>query len=329
MGALDELRASSPGADFVSLLYRQVATVATVHRFPAPSGHRRWDVSDVQEAAHDFLVEGGHNKLIELAARVDDEEGLVRLLAVMVRNHLRQAGRRTTLGKLIIRLRKVLEDPQFAVVPPRVPGAGNYTLAGGRTEPFAGRLDQLVEAARAVPDIRVVKWSPNAKREGPVADAPSLRALSAAVLTAANGSVDLTTLAEILAGRLGLDPRSVAVALPVEDIDDLANYATAVGGSVGDTGSDTHSAGADADGVVAAILEQLSSRERLVLACLHETVRQIADQTGLPVSTAGAVKQRVLDKVRAMLSDLPSEDAEAAAVAARDAARREAGFDPL
>ena len=34
------------------------------------------------------------------------------------------------------------------MVPPREPGAGNYALAGGPTEPFAGRPNQLVEAAR-------------------------------------------------------------------------------------------------------------------------------------------------------------------------------------
>src|SRR5680860_554008 len=53
MTALEELQAANLGADFVKLLYRQVATVAKAHRFPPPGWHRDWTVDDVQETAHD------------------------------------------------------------------------------------------------------------------------------------------------------------------------------------------------------------------------------------------------------------------------------------
>ena len=75
-----------------------------------------------------------------------------------------------------------------------------------------------------------------------------------------------------------------------------------------------------------AVLDQLTDRERLVLAWLASPVRTIADRTGLAVSTAGLLKQRVTDRLRTMLADDP--DAEATALACRDLAAAELGIDP-
>lgn len=330
MTPLEELRADAVGEAFVALLYRQVAVVARLHRFPPIEGHRAWTVEAVHEAGHDFLADGGYVKLAELVARVETDEALARLLAVMVRNFFRQRGRKTTLGKLVRRLRNVLaEDERFMVVPDGRPGAGNVTLTGGNTEPYVGSPANLIDAARTVREVTVVRWSPSARREGPLADAPSLRALSAAVLEAAAGSLELVFLAEVVATRLGVDPRAVPAAIAVEDIDDLTAHGEA--DQVG-SAEDPREAAAgrlERDEVVDAVLAQLSVRERLVLAWLHEPVRTIADRTGLAVSTAGAVKQRVTNKVLAMLSGLDTRDAETIALAARDSARQEAGLDPV
>jgi hypothetical protein len=329
MTALQELRAGALGEAFVKLLYRQVAVVAKAHRYPQPEGHSSWTVDAVQETAHNFLVDGGHKDLIEMAARVDNDPALERLLATMVRNHLRKRGRRTTLGKLIIRLKSVLaEDDQFSVISSGIPGAGYYTLHNGPTDPFNGRTDSLEAAAQSVIDVTVVRWSPTARREGPVADAASLKALCAAVLGAANGSVDIVTLANVIADRLGIDPRGVPAALAVEDIDDLTShgYGVTVGTAAPD---DATGSRIELDEITESILEQLTAREKLVLACLHETVRVIANQTGLRVSTAGSIKQRVTAKLHTILARLDETEGEAIAIAARDAARKEVGFDPV
>ena len=58
-----------------------------------------------------------------------------------------------------------------------------------------------------------------------------------------------------------------------------------------------------------AVLDQLTDRERLVLAWLASPVRTIADRTGLAVSTAGLLKQRVTDRLRTMLADEPDAEA--------------------
>lgn len=348
MTALEELRAGELGEAFVALLYRQVAVVAAVRRFPPPEGYGSWTKDAVLETAHDYLTSPeAHRRVLELAARVDSDSSLQSALSEMVRNFLRERGRKTTVGKLMRRLRNVLQDDdRFLIVGAGQAGAGMVALASGPTDPSVVPVRDLVDAARAVTKVSVVKWSPSARREGPVADSDSLRRLSHAVVEAARGSVERATLAEVIATRLGIDPRSVPAAIPVEDIDSRVQRDRAADGRSGgaDRGTDRRSEKAhlreepatdstatslEREEIASALLEQLSDRERLVLAWLHETVRTIADQTGLPVSTSGAVKQRVTDKLRAMLVDLDPATAEWAALAARDAARQEVGLDPV
>ena len=52
MSAYDELTATgSLGRDGVALLYRTVAAVARVHRFPPPEGYSTWTTDAVTEVA--------------------------------------------------------------------------------------------------------------------------------------------------------------------------------------------------------------------------------------------------------------------------------------
>jgi hypothetical protein len=344
MTALEEVRAGELGEAFVAVLYRQVAVVAAVRRFPPPEGYGSWTKDAVLETAHDYLTSPqAHRRFLELAARVDSDSSLESALSEMVRNFLRERGRKTTVGKLMRRLRTVLQDDdRFLIVEAGQAGAGMVALASGPTDPSVLPVRDLVDAARAVTEVSVVKWSPSARREGPVADSDSLRRLSHAVVEAARGSVERATLAEVIATRLGIDPRSVPAAIPVEDIDSRVQRDRAADGRSGGTdrrserahlreepATDSAASSLEREEIAAALLEQLSDRERLVLAWLHETVRTIADQTGLPVSTAGAVKQRVTDKLRTMLVDVDPTTAEWAALAARDAARQEVGLDPV
>lgn len=330
MTPLEELRAGEIGESFVKLLYRQVAINAKIHRFPPPQQHPAWTAEAVIETSHDFLTaRDSWRKMVELAARVEDDDALERLLSVIARNYLRQRGRETVIGKLIRRLRNVLgDDARFFFVPAGQPGAGNVALTDASTEQYAGDERELFDAARSVRDISVVRWSPSARREGPLSDKESLRKLCAAVLQAANGSLELAILARVIVGRLGVDPRAVPATIPVEDVDDVAAHTEAASGAVGSQSGDVDG-GIEREEMVAAVLAQLSDRERLVLAWLHETVRVIADRTGLPVSTAGAVKQRVTDKLRVMLLDLGAARAEQVALDSRDAARREFNLDPV
>lgn len=333
MTALEELRSGHPHEAFARLLYRQFAIVGMNYRFPPPQGHATWTRDAVMEAAHNYLTDNeNYPRLTELAAKVSDDAGLERLLGVVVRNYLRAAGRRTVIGKLVRRLRGLLPDePQFVIVPESTPGAGNVALTDGPTAPFSGHPSVLRDAARAVTDVAVVRWGPGARREGPVADSPSLISLSRAVLRAAEGSLPFRDLADVIAVRLGIDPRGVSGALPVEDVDDL----TARDDVTGSPAASSPEAAVGALGqsleieqVVRAVLAEFGDRDKLVIAWLDLPVRGIADATGLAVSTAGVVSQRVRDKLRQRLLDMDEDSAERIAVGARDAARRDLGLDP-
>ena len=75
-----------------------------------------------------------------------------------------------------------------------------------------------------------------------------------------------------------------------------------------------------------AVLDQLTERERMVLAWLASPVRTIADRTGLAVSTAGWSSSGSPTNSASMLADDP--DAEETALACRDLAASELGIDP-
>ena len=128
-------------------------------------------------------------------------------------------------------------------------------------------------------------------------------------------------LAVVIGTRFGLDPRTVPASVPVDDLDgELANARSGLNNELAVPGEELLRQAA-----AQAILDQLTSRERLVLAWLDSPVRTIADRTGLAVSTAGVLKQRVTDKLRIMLADEP--DAEEIALACQDLAAIELRID--
>jgi hypothetical protein len=321
MSARDELRGGRLGDSFAMLLYRCVRVAARTHNFPPPEGHDSWTAEAVFEVGHDFLASANvGRRLTEMALRADDDAELGWLLTQSVVNFLRERSRRTALGRLIRRLREVLAaDDRFTVVPAGVPGAGNVMLAGeARTEPFGGRESDLMAAAFAVDHVTMVRWRPNARREGPLADRQSLVDVCAAVLGAARASLRWADLAAIVGSRFGLDPRTVPATTAVDGLDgELLRF---VPHAISLPGQDLARSE-----IARAVLDQLTPREKLVLAWLGEPVRTIADQTGLAVSTAGVLKQRVTDRLRTLLVDDP--DAEATALACRDLAAYDLRID--
>jgi hypothetical protein len=260
---------------------------------------------------------------VEIAMQADDDEQLARILTQAVVNFLREQARRTAQGRLIRRLKEVLlADDRFTVVPKGIPGAGNVMLADAdTTEPFGGRESDLITAAFDVKKVTIVRWRPEAHRDGPLSDRDSLIQVAEAVLGAAGASLRWADLAAVIGARFGVDPRGVPATTPVDDLD------WALTGARPGLSSEPVAQGEELlrQATAHAVLDQLTDRERLVLAWLASPVRTIADRTGLAVSTAGLLKQRVTDRLRTMLADEP--DAEAIALACRDLAAAELGID--
>lgn len=325
MSAQEELRRGRLGPDFAVLLYRCVRVAGRARNFPPPEGHAGWTAEAAIETGHEFLRSANiQRRLIEMAVQVDDDEQLGRILTQAVVNFLREQARRTAQGRLIRRLKEVLQtDGRFMVVPKGIPGAGNVMLTGaGTTEPFGGRESDLITAAFDVKEVTVVRWRPGARRDGPLSDRDSLVKVAEAVLAAAGASLRWADLAVVVGTRFGVDPRGVPATTPVDDLDGNLNDARR------GLSSEPVAPGQELlqQATARAVLDQLTDRELLVLAWLASPVRTIADRTGLAVSTAGLLKQRVTDRLRTMLADEP--DAETLALACRDLAAAELGIAP-
>src|ERR1700730_369640 len=114
----DMTRDGVAGASRVTALYRTVAAVARIRRFPPPDGYDRWTADAITETAHDFLVaRDGVDRLAHLFRLAVDDDSFDRLLHASVRNCLRSRARATERGALIRRLRTVLEgDARFCTV---------------------------------------------------------------------------------------------------------------------------------------------------------------------------------------------------------------------
>jgi hypothetical protein len=327
LSAWEELRSGELGHEFARLLYRCARTAGRSHNFPPPDGHAKWDAAAAIEVGNDFLTSAKiRRRLVEMALKADDDEQLRRVLTHAIVNFLRERARATATGRLIRRLKEILDESSgFVTVPAGRPGAGQVALLEwDEPAPFGGREKDLIRAAYGVRDVSVVRWSPAARREGPLADRDSLIRVSTAVLRAARASLSWPDLATVVATRFGIASSRLPVTIPVDAVDDLRVGRVA---ATSERPEPYESPGQSVlrESVARDALDQFTPRERLVLAWLGETIRTIADRTGLPVSTAGVVKQRVTDRLLTLLSDV--EDKEAAAVAARDLAARELGID--
>ena len=111
-----------------------------------------------------------------------------------VRNFLIDRARATPLGRI---QRKLEEDmlgqyPEFLRVPAGQEGAGRWHLAGQPSYPYSGDFRSLIQAAYAVAGVKAIRWS--GPRNPALTSDASLRAIVAAVFTAAGGSLEVAQL---------------------------------------------------------------------------------------------------------------------------------------
>jgi hypothetical protein len=285
---LDELRAEGHlGPVGAALLYRAVRSIAVRHGFPPSSPQRAWDTEAVTEVAHEFLADARTpQRLAYLLVHALDDRAFERLLHRMVLNFLRDLGRRTEVGRLMLRLRDVLADSDDFVVEP----GGRWRLATQPSTPSTVASPVLAHAAAAEPHVDVPRWSPQTRRRPPAADAASLQRLCRRVLAAGNGTVPLDQLAFAVAPRLGLAPAPLAQ--PVDDRDPLDSIAA------------PHRADSGLDGMRASeIFAALTDRERLLLSAAGTPVRELRSVVGLGPSQAAEVQSRLRELLATELRD--------------------------
>jgi hypothetical protein len=154
-----------------------------------PSGG--WSEHDFDDLVQEFFEAKGEAVTKMLYAQAGDDEQLGALLCRSVKYWLIDWARSTTdSGALRHRLDKLLPKlSQFARVPDGQPGAGRWALADGSGGVFAGDVEDLARAGRAVP-VRPGAWSSDDRR-APVTDKASLIRLLERIFDKAGGSLEL------------------------------------------------------------------------------------------------------------------------------------------
>jgi hypothetical protein len=289
VSAYAELRAGQTGTAFADLLGRTVLAVALRGGFPPPDGGQ-WSGAKANDVAVSFLTHHRTPKIIDsILLTCGDEQTLARVLQGVVRNFLRDLGRATEMGRLVVRVRRALRESEIFE---SVPG-DRWALAGEPSATSGIGPDALASAASSVP-ITFQPWSPTARRNEPFADRDSIEALITAVLTAAGGSLQAGDLARALAPSLQvvpgpvlaeLDPGDHPAALPLDlDVDQLGNDV----------------ANRDRAREVFAVL---SDRERIALAYVDLNSRELGGLLQLGHSQAAIIKNRAIELLQRELGD--------------------------
>jgi hypothetical protein len=286
---LAELRAGKPGEAFVALLTRSVFAVAIARNFPPPDGGQ-WTGDKANDVAVAFLTNERTPKRIDwLVLHCGDDAALAGALQGVVRNFLRDLGRATEMGRLVVRIRRALrETDTFVPV-----GGDRWGLTGHPTDASEAGPDALVAAAAMVP-VTFQPWSPTARRHEPFADRDSIDALLTMVLDVAAGSLRPSDLARAIAPSLHVVVGPATVDLDAGDYPDA---------EPGVSGLDQLGDEVFNHARALEVFQLLSDRERIALAYLHLNLRNLAPLIGLGHSQAAIVRNRAAQVLQAELGD--------------------------
>jgi hypothetical protein len=302
MSALDELRSGQIGPEFVELLGRTIRAVAITRNFPPPDGRVRWDADSICLVISDFIADRQTPRRLADLATVCATEGALRArLQGTVRNFLADLGRRTPIGKLVLRINEVLGKNEAFV---RV--RNRWALRDGPIEPAVADEDRLRSAIASLP-MAIPNWGHEARRSAPVADAPSIVTACEALLRAADGSLHPRILATAIGARLGIGQAPVSADISALD---------------GGSSPGTHSTVSEATRKLRAheVLEELNDRERLAIAHPEYTVRELAPMLGVSPSKSHLIRRAAVAVLQEELRD--DEDAEGVAMQVMDLARQ-------
>jgi hypothetical protein len=305
MTAVAELQAGAAGEEFVALLHRTIRAVAVSRNFPPPEGHTAWDAGAVRSAAAEFMADAQTpRRLTDLAVHCGSDQAVRARLQGTVRNFLADVGRRTPIGKLVVRINDVLDGEAGFV---RV--EGRWARPAGPTAAGTDDADRLERAIRAH-DVVVPAWGHDARRTAPVADRATVVSMCAALLDAAGGSLTPRSLARAIGHRLGIGQAPVALDLNALDEPEQ---------SEGGAGADR--TGSEALRLIRAteVLAELNDRERVAVAYPEYTVRHLAPLLGVSPSKAHLIRQRAITVIQAELLD--DDDGEGVALLVIELAR--------
>lgn len=305
MTALDEVRNGSIGEDFIDLLQKTIRAVAVARNFPPPEGHKSWGSGALITAVNDFLASPQiSRRLSDLATHCRTEDALRQRLQTSVRNHLADQGRRTPVGRLVLRFNDVLGDHSEFVRR----GSHWASTNAGDTEPSPVDPDALATAIRDVEVTVPTVWA-TGDRQSPDLDAASVVRLAAAMLYAAGGPLRTSAMAQAAARRLGLWGAPLSLDASFYDPPEQASISN-------DSTSDDVLVSIRAQEVLA----HLNDHERVAIGRPEVPVDDLGSMLGMGKSKAALVRNRAKAILKQQLAG--EEGGEVIAEAVLDLARR-------
>ena len=225
-----------------------------------------WDRDAVEDLASEFFVEKVEKLTADLVTIGVTPQIVGKLMRRWIRNFLIDRARDTPLGRIRRKLEEDMlgRDPEFLRVPAGEEGAGRWYLAGQPSYPYGGDFAPLIDAAYAVPGVKAVRWS--GPRRPPLTSDASLRAIVAAVLTAAGGSLEVAQLVHVVAQRFpaAAEPEDVTID------DDTFDRVTRMG-------SDDPALAVETGESISAVLDQLSPSQRALMPYLERDVNTVME----------------------------------------------------
>ena len=241
-------------------------------------------------------------RLTDLATHCRTDDALKRRLQQAVRNHFADYGRRTPVGRLVLRINEVLgHDPTFE-------RRGSYWgFAGCTAEAPVVDMEALIAAVAVVDVVVPTAWTIG-HRQGPDADAASILRLAHRALTVAGGPLRPADIAQTVARRLGLGGAPLSIEAAVFD-------PPSPGTSADSTGEE-------------ALLDMrarevffgcLNDHERVAIGLPNVPVAKLGPMLGVSGSRAALIRKRAVTILRDELRD--EEDGQAVADAVFDITR--------
>ncbi len=198
MSALTELKSGQPADAFVAVVARTIHSVAIARNFPPPEECERWDNEAVSVMTAEFFASlQTPRRLADLRLRCVSEDGLHRILQAMIRNFLSDIGRRTEVGRLVLRVNGVLgTDRSFE-------RTGDCWRLANMTDEYAVvDLEDLIAVASRIHVNIPTTWRKSSRRKGPDIDKASIIHLARALLMHAKGPLRPSVIAQVVAERL-------------------------------------------------------------------------------------------------------------------------------
>lgn len=297
VGAWSELRLTGAIGDrTATLVYETVDAVRRMGHYPPPEGSDWWDAGAVQEVAHEFLGgKGARERLARLVGSACDERSFERVLHKAIRNMFRMEARTTNVGAILRSLEHAIDRDDEIVTVGSESWSKAWSLRAYADEHhYSGDPSVLVNAAHAVPAVQRAVWS-SQRRRAPIAQPASLLNVIRAILASAKSPVLRRLFVDVIVARFPL-----AWEPPNVEIDDSFTDATF---------------SPEAAAIAQAIWADLEPNDRLVVAVLDLTTREIAETTGLTKSTAHRAQARVKKVLAEILADVDDQTSVVAALA--------------